>query len=392
MDHDAASCQQRHWSQPAPLLTPPASTRPVAISPAIVSDAKNLYVVGNNLPPSDQPVPVGETLTAWRVGYGSIGAPTSKRPFVFVSPKATIDPTGRLHILWAEPPAHEDTIPPYRWILQRTTSLWAAAYETQQGWSSPTRIYSGPITWNWREISGPISQGADGESLIAVPNEDGGILVLALRDGRWNVTPIAGSNRSVYVSVLSLSEKRLLVVVQADTSQPHDRNSVFLYSQVGEGPWRFIKQVQRSGDQAAMEVRLVKAASGRVHLVWRQLIREDHFVIRHVQSDDGGAFWTQPSDLLPGGLIQNVEAAVDACGRLHVVYEDWEEKSFEAVRIGYATWDREWSPPQRLHPAFASWNLALVPRTDGSLMLAFHGTMGKPTDRSGSAMMYSELR
>ena len=71
-------------------------------------------------------------------------------------------------------------------------------------------------------------------------------------------------------------------------------------------------------------------------------------------------------------------------------YEDWSERSFDAVRIGYATWDAGWSRPQRLHPAYVATDLTLVPRTDGSLMLAFYGTT-KPTDRSGQ-MMYSELR
>lgn len=389
MDHDAASCERRQWSPPATLLTPAASTRSVARSPTIVADATNLYVVGNNVPSNDQPVRAGETLTAWRVGYGSIGMPAPD--LLFVWPKATLDATGRLHLLWAEPPVHEQIIPPYQWLLLRTSSIWTAAYEPAHGWSTPTRVYAGPVHW-MGVTSGAIAEGANGERLIAVPNERGGVLVLAHHDGRWTVTTISGSTEPAYVNVISLGERRLLAVVTADTTQTQDRNSIFLYSQDGEGPWRLVRQIQRSGTEAAMEIRLLKEGGGRVHLVWRQMIRQDYFVIRHTESDDGGISWTEPRDLLPGGIIQSVEAAVDHCGLLHVAYEDWNERSFDAVRIGYATWDGAWSRPQRLHPEYIAGYLALVPRVDGSLMLAFLGRMEKANDRSGWEMMFSELR
>ncbi|HEY9230214.1 MAG TPA: hypothetical protein VIP11_26410, partial [Gemmatimonadaceae bacterium] len=323
------------------------------------------------------------------VGYGSIGAPTSD--LVFVSPKATLDATGRLHVLWAEPPTHEQIIAPYQWLLLRTSSIWTAVYEPRHGWSPPARIYSGPIDWN-RLTSDAITGVAHNESLTAIPNEAGGVLVLSLRDGQWSVTAIPGRTQPAYVSVLGLGDRRLLAVVTADTTQQQDRNSVFLYSQDGNAPWRPLTQVQRSGMQAAMEIRLLKERGGRVHLVWRQMIREDYFVIRHMQSDDEGASFSEASDLVPGGLIQNVQAAVDTCGRLHVVYEDWSERSMNAVRIGYANWAGRWSMPQRLHRAYTAGELALASRSDDTLLLAFLGTTGKATDRDGWAMMYSELR
>src|SRR5579862_6158368 len=89
------SCGSRQWSPPAPLLTPLEAKRPVARNPKIVANASDLYVVGNNVPFLDQPVRIGETLTAWRVGGGSIGAPASDREFI--GPKAVLDRDGRLH-------------------------------------------------------------------------------------------------------------------------------------------------------------------------------------------------------------------------------------------------------------------------------------------------------
>ena len=303
-----------------------------------------------------------------------------------------ISPRDVIHILWAEPPTHEQVIPPYQWILQPASSLWTAVYEPEHGWSPPTRVYSGPVDWNWNVTSGPIGGGADGERLIAVPSEDGGVLVLALLNGRWTIAAMHASRTPAYVSVLSLGTRRLLAVVSADTTQPRDRSSLFLYSQEHDGPWRLARQVQRSGTQAAMDVRLLKGTGNRVPLVWRQMIREDYFVIRHEESDDAGASWTSPTDLVPGGLIQSIDAAVDTCGRLHVAYEDWSERSFHAVRIGHATWDGGWSRPQRLHPTYTAGNLALVARPDGSLMLGFLGTATKSNDPTAWAMMYSELR
>ncbi|MFL5613551.1 MAG: hypothetical protein ACJ796_07825 [Gemmatimonadaceae bacterium] len=356
-----------------------------------MADAKNVFIVGNDLPPNDQPVRVGETLTTWREGYGPIGRPASGTEFVFVSPKATLDQTGRLHVLWAEPATHEQIIPPYQWILLQTSSIWSAVHDPQHGWSPPTRVYSGPIDWNWRVTSGPITEGTDGERLIAVPKEDGGVLVLALRNGDWNVTSIPGGVPA-YVSILAVGARHLLAVVEADTTQAHDRNSVFLYSQEGDRAWRAVRRLQLSGTQAAMEIRLLNGAHGRVHLLWRQMIHDGYFVIRHVQSDDGGDSWTQPSDLLPGGAIQNVDAAVDTCGRVHVTFEDWSAGSFNAVRIGYATWDESWSGPQALLPSYIGTDLTLVPRVDGSMALAFYGAEGKPNGSADWAMMYSELR
>ena len=58
---------------------------------------------------------------------------------------------------------------------------------------------------------------------------------------------------------------------------------------------------------------------------------DDYFVIRHVHSDDGGESFSMPSVSLPGGVIHDVQAVVEMCGRVHVVYEDWSEGSFDAV-------------------------------------------------------------
>jgi hypothetical protein len=392
IDRGAKACQQAVWSTPAPLLTPSASKQVVARSPSIVADGRNVYVFGNDVLANGQPVRVGETLTAWRVGYGSIGAPASDSAFVFITPKATLDAAGRLHVLWAEPPSHGPIIPPFQFALQPTTSLWTAAYDPEHGWSSPTLVYSGVVSWNWPEITGPIAPGPNGESVIAVPSDNGGLIVLALRDDRWTVTAIPRHTPGAYAASLDLGDRRLLAVVASDTTQHQDRNSLFLYSQDADDPWQLVRQVQRSGSKPAMEVRLLKEPGGRVHMVWRQMLREDYSVIRHAYSDDRGDSWTQPTDLEPGGVIQNVDAAIDGCGRLHVVYEDWNTFSSGAVRIGYARWDHGWSRPQLLHPEYIASNLTLFRKPDGSLTLAFLGTSGKAEDTSGWAMMYSDLR
>lgn len=386
---NSASCPQQTWSTPLPLLTPSTSVAPAARSPAIVTDKQNLYVVGNNVPFNDQAVRVGNTLTAWRVGSGSIGAPAGD--FVFIFPKATIDATGRLHALWGEPSTHADTIAPYYWILQQTAQVWSASYDAEHGWSPAALVYSGAIDWN-RVSSDAIIGVGDKQRVVAIPNQNGGVIVLALRNGVWNATAIPGRTTPAYVSALDLGDRRLLAMVTADTAQAQDQNSVFLYSQVAGAPWRLLRQIQRSGTQPAMEVRLLQESGGRLHIVWRQMIRQDYFVVRHTSSDDGGESFSSPSDLEPGGLIQSVQAAMDHCGRLHVAYEDWNDGSFNRVKIGYATWLNGWSRPQRVHTAYLATDLALASGTDGSMFLAFWGTNDNPLQREGWAMMYSELR
>ena len=90
-----------------------------------------------------------------------------------------------------------------------------------------------------------------------------------------------------------------------------------------------------------------------------------------------------------GGAIQRVDAAIDRCGRLHVVYEDWNSASSGAVRMGYATWDHARFRPQLLHPEYFAGNLMLFSKPDGFPGLAFSGKPGKAADTSGWAMICS---
>jgi hypothetical protein len=390
------SCQPREWTPPARLLTPSPPTRRVARSVSIAGDTTDLYVVGNDVLFLDQPVKVGEALTAWRVGHGSIGAPAPD--LAFVSPRAVVDASGRLHVLWGEPSTDAKEIAPYKWALLPISSIWSATYEPARGWSHPARIHSGPVDWN-RATVGAVSAEAKHENLVVAPNDAGGVLLLALRDGRWHATTVLENLKPAYASVIALVGRQLLSIVAASTPDPedaakgtfHDVNSVLLYSQDRRGAWRPWKRIQRSGEQPAFELALLEGAQGRVHLLWRQTIRQDYFVIRHVHSDDGGASWTEPSDLMPGGPVQNVQAAVEACGRLHVVYEDWSEGA-DAVRIGYATWDSTWSSPRRLHAQYVIAEAGLHRRTDGALLVTFLGTPHDAGDRSEWAMLYSEFR
>lgn len=386
-------CSARKWTRPQPLLTPFTTRRRAARSPSIAGDT-DLYIVGNDLLFFDQPVTVEENLTAWRVGRGSIGAPGRR---LFVSPKAILDSSGRLHVVWGEPDTNAPEIAPYKWSLVRTSSIWSATYDPLRGWSRPMRVYSGSIGWD-RATVGAVSPRANEEGLIVVPDHAGGVIVLQLRDGKWDVARVGTTLEPAYASVLALATRRLLAIVAADAPAQnadrtsfHDVNSVGLFGADARGAWRPLVRLQRSGDQPAMELKLLEGAEGRVHLVWRQIIRGDSFAIRHIESHDGGDSWSEPSDLLPGRAIQNLRAAADACGRVHVIYEDWREGS-AYVRLGYATWDSRWSKPQPLHPGYIAAEAALHRRADGALFLAFLGTHGRPEDRRGWEMFYSEFR
>lgn len=284
-------CSPRKWTRPAPLLAPSATRRRAARSPSIAGDT-DLYIVGNDVLFWDQPVRAGETLTAWRVGRGSIGAPARK---LFVSPKAIVDATGRLHVVWGEPSTDAaEIIAPYNWALVRTSSIWSATYEPTRGWSRPIRIYSGSIGWA-RATVGAVNPRAKEQGLIVVPNEDGGAIVLELRDGKWDVKRVGAASDPAYASGIALANQRLLAIVGADApahntvgTSVHDVNSVGLFITDGRGVWRPWKRLQRSGEQPAMEITLLEGAQGRLHLVWRQMIREDSLVIRHIESQDGG--------------------------------------------------------------------------------------------------------
>lgn len=395
MISDAAPCQPREWTSPAPLLTPSSPTRRVARSASIAGDTGNLYVVGNDVLFWDQPVKVGEALTAWRVGHGSIGAPA--RDLVFASPKAVLDTTGRLHVLWGEPATKVKEIAPYKWAPLGISSIWWATYDPRRGWSQPARIYSGPVAWSDATI-GTVSSEANDKGLVVAPIERGGVLLLELHNGKWDVTPIVRNIEPVYASVVALAERRLLALVAADTPEQdspggtfYDVNSVLLHSEVRRGVWRPWKRIQRSGEHPAYELAVLQDSRGRVHLVWRQSVRENYFVIRHVQSDDNGDSWTEPSDLTPGGTFQKLRAIVDACGALHVVYEDWSEGP-DAIRIGYAIREAEWSSPRLLHPGYVVADVALHRRADGMPILTMLGTARSAGKEDKWGMLYAEFR
>ncbi len=382
------ACSAISWSAPTPLLGDSLSMTPIARSPSIVGDETHLFVVGNNVPFFDQEVRIGTTLTAWRVGYGSIGAPSSD--FVFASPKAVLDASGRLHILWAEPERHGLTIGRYQWQLLQAASIWTAAYDPRAGWSAPLRIHSGPVVWN-RVSSGDIYRGRRGELLVAIPTPSDSVLLVSFEEGKWRTTTVIANGVAAYTAVASIGGKPLLIVVAGDKSQAHDVNSIFLLHQDEGRQWRRWKQLQRSGENGAFEVRLVTDGERGLHMVWRQALGGSLSVVRHILSTDGGQSWSAATDLLPGSVIQNLQVAVDRCGRVHVAYEDWAHGP-NSVRLGSAIWDHGWSRPTTLYSGFFAIDPEFSVRPNKTLMLAFLGAPRPSVGRVTLALFASELR
>jgi hypothetical protein len=380
----ASACQpatEAGWTQAKALLGPTASPDEVALAVSIVGDSIRRFVVGVDNAALTENVAPGQMLMAWRVGVGPLKKPEGR--FFFHTPRAVLAADGRLHVIWGEPDTTAGSIPLASWARLGVSTLWSSSYD-EHGWSRPTVIFRGGVTWLDATVTQ--FQGRKVDALVAVPRTNGGVLVLALEHGTWSTSIAADGVPTAYVSALSRPDDDLLAVVAADRTQRSDVNSVFLYARKAGGDWRLQQQVQRSGDRPAMEVSLVDDGPSRLHMVWRQSLRENHFVVRHVQSNDGGTTWGAPTDLTPGGVLQKVRAAVDVAGTLHVAFEDWTQGT-DSIRLGHATFGGAWSRPERLVPNYVAGDPTLLRQGNGTLLLAFLRSLG--TAKDGRPMMQS---
>ena len=94
---------------------------------------------------------------------------------------------------------------------------------------------------------------------------------------------------------------------------------------------------------------------------------------------------------MPGAVIQNLQAALDAEGCVHVIYEDWGGGP-NRVRLGHVVIGNGSRRAELIHPAYIASEPALGTRPNGNLVLIFWGTPEMPNDRSRYRMFLSELK
>jgi hypothetical protein len=381
----AQDCQYGDWSVPQAV-----GQRVVARDPSVVRLDKRLYFVGSNTARFDSLPPADSLLTLVDVN----GAPLPPPPghHVFMLPRLAKLTESTLLMIWGEP----DSIPADRRLPTWTpvAKLWAAAW-SRRGWSEAHLLLSdAAIAWTAEAVTGPITSN-DGDVLLAVPRRKG-LQYLQYHEGEWRsvLIPLALSAVYASVSIDPASKDVLIAYIAAAPNSTRDANSVLLTrSHDGGASWSAPTLVSRSGNTPAFEVNLLRGPHGMLQLAWMQDQTGDMVpeVIRRVESTDGGHTWQSPSDLrLPPGS-RALSATMDACGSLHVIYQDWKGGGTTG-HLDYARFTTHgWSRIQHLLPRSTMVSGSISSLDAADILLVFLSRRDATNPREPLRLRYSQL-
>jgi hypothetical protein len=355
-----AACREGTWTEPIALG---GDSQPVlARFASLALTSKTGVVAGIRVDLSGPISPRSDWLELRTLDGRRLPRPPGD--FLFLYPRLAPGPGNGVSLLWAEPAARSWT-PDSAWemMLRPAESVWAATYEANRGWSTPVRLYSGAIDWNW-SVDQVI---VDGSSLTVIASKDlllGGALVqLVLAEGHSRSREI--THDAVVEPSAAVVGGRLFVAFLGGAPGPgYDENSVFVMASPDGGiTWSKPSLVSRSGSQGANEVRLRAGPDGALHLVWKQPLATGPHVLRHVVSRDSGRTWSAPDDVVAPDDASKLRAAIDACGRLHVVFEN----ARPVGSLDHVIWDRHWQPPHRLFPDRHAADAAIAANSAGGV-------------------------
>jgi hypothetical protein len=325
----------------------------------------------------------------------SLGRPMGR--FAFLFPRGSVDRFGRLRLMWAEPADEPlELIQARFWITQRPTSVWSATYDSSAGWSEPQRIEDSSRLLRW-----PIRGGAD---TFGTLDDNQAIVIPRIGSASWRDQELVRHELdipagAIYPSIVVRDQRVYIAYIAAAIGAAptrvterggrvrSDTNSVFfLMSKDGGTTWLAPRLVSLSGDYPAHGVHVLVGEHGEIHMVWKQALPNGSLIIRHVISDDDGATWGEPSDYSPAGNFEGMRAALDRCGTVHVVYEDWAGDHAD-TRIVHVSWSAGWT--RAVHPFAGLTGMTPDLRADaaGHLSLIFVGRrVNDPTGRFATYM------
>lgn len=369
-----AHCDPRVWGTPVPRRVGLSRAPVVATFPAIATSPRGELLFGNSIPFFDTRVIHPGSLTAISVADGQdIGAPAG--PFSFAYPKAITTTTGQTRLFWVEPAQLSPALPAREWPLREFAWIWSATYTPGLGWSFPERVY-GPRPLIWHHPSpAPISvRGADTPTLllpvVSRPNAAGAFALLRLTDATWRVQPLPFPHNPAYATLVSVQDRLLLGYI-AGNSQSRGRNvnSVFVaHSLDGGTTWSPPLLLGGGPGERAYEIKALVDAKGTAHLVWLHVTDAGHHSLRHTRSLDGGSTWSPASSQPLDGVVLNLDAALDHCDVLHVLFQTSTDR--QTTVLVEAQWAGSWTTAQRLFPDLRTNGFVLAKQSSGHLLLA----------------------
>jgi hypothetical protein len=344
----SSSVCSRSWENPKLVSV----ERPglVARFPRLAIGPKRSYVVGIDIQQFDDHVIENGPLVVEDLDGKVLGKPQGK--FAFLFPRATVV-DGSLRLVWAEPTAVADHIEARRWFFQRPVATWSSTYDSKSGWSVPERL-SGPTQLEWTFRGGADNFGSTEPLQGIILNGRG---LADWYDARLTRHTLTMPRGAIYPSIAFDGNQGYLAYIAAISAQTvapdarlqtsEDRSSIFIRTSGDSGKtWGKDRIVSVSGTNPAFEVNVLVGTNHDVHLVWKQALAAGGSSIRHILSTDGGLTWDSANDVAPGADFTGLRAAVDSCGVVHVVYQDWSGGPGQ-LRVGYVTWRGGWSRPVR---------------------------------------------
>jgi hypothetical protein len=361
-----------------------------------------VYVVGNAIDRFDGGRVPDAPFAAYVLGGERIGRPAGRFNFVF--PKAITDARGRLQVFWAEPHSGPVTVRSDQWPPRPLIAIWTARYARASGWSSPRSLYEGEMfLWEPGPLAGqsttaaveqsPVTSAARAGAVVAtmtgLPHQP--LLWVRAHADTWSIDTIPNSalGSPVQPSIAVDGARTYLVFLAPAGGAVQDQNSVFFQRSEDDGrTWSSSALVSRSGPRPAMDVTILVASDHAIHLVWRQERTDGRSVLDHTVSRDAGATWSPPDEFAHPEHRRNLRAAVDACGTVHLVMENWEQ-GYPRVRLEYVTWSHGWSAPAVLFPDWRGLSPSLALSPGGQMHLIFVGNRDPDNDRVPLETLYS---
>ena len=376
------------WSAPALLFGGEVSNSAIARFPSVGVSEAEVLVVGSNLRSFSEPIERSGLLSTLLFGGNQIGSPAGN--WFFMYPRALPNDDGSFTLVWAEPSSKIERIGAYEWGQLTPQSLWVADYTVPSGWTLPQRIYDGPVLWTDRPGE-KIVRTRDGVAhlIFAVLEVQSSLKHASRRNGMWSVASIPETPRAVYASSVAYGDTLIVGYIGAvGGGSGQDRNSVFVLRSTDRGEtWKHPELIRRSRALGAFDLAMAGDQLGKVHLLWSQETAGGNRSIVHVVSRNSGNDWEQPKHVT-NEVSFNIApaAAVDRCGRLHVVYREIQDAG-KTGRIVHALWDEEWSSPTMLFADLLTSGPLITALADGRLLILF---LGRPND-SLSSTHFSSL-
>lgn len=377
------SCSYGTWSRPTALGDGPIRY------PSLARLSARTYVVGNRLSSFVDDVSPDTLFASASLRGGPITRPREGQTIAY--PRLAPLPDTTLMMIWGESDSL-DVHRPFHWP-PHVTRLWAARW-SPRGWRGAQEILrANTIDWWAGATTGPVVS-SEGVLHLALPGRRA-LTYLRYRDGSWTSVVVPGVRGAAYASTVVGPAPHAVTIVYVDVVEGarHDVNSVFVVQSSDDGQtWDAPRLVFESGAAGAFEAQLHADVRGGMQLVWLRGERplSGPRTLHLSQSRDSGRTWTSVPEVPLPGTARALKSATDACGVLHVSYDDW-----QGGTIGHVDYlrfaDAQWSPIQHLFADEAVMGGALAAVTPGELTLVF--LMRRDARRIGLPLLtrYSRL-